>query len=268
MSLNQLFDQFLGSQQNNANAAQNNNAQGGGGIADLASNIPGGLMGGLAAGGLLGVLMGNKKARKTVGKVAGGAVGLGGAAILGAVAFNAYKNWQSGQSAPTAPTAPNAPAAPSGTAASAPAQIQHTPATSVPQAPANEANFDPIKTVAADGSPFQLALVKAMISAANADGHIDAKEQAAIFDTVNKLELEAADKAVIFDTLQNPPEIGEIATLANGLEQASEIYLVSRMAIDPDRPSEKAYLYDLAVMMNLPQDLVAHLEHQISQQQG
>ena len=64
MSLNQLFDQFLGSQQNNANAAQNNNAQGGG-IADLANNIPGGLVGGLAAGGLLGVLMGNKKARKT-----------------------------------------------------------------------------------------------------------------------------------------------------------------------------------------------------------
>lgn len=261
MSLNQLFDQFLGSQKNNANAAQNNNAQGGGGIADLANNIPGGLVGGLAAGGLLGVLMGNKKARKTVGKVAGGAVGLGGAAILGAVAFNAYKNWQSGQATP---------AAPGGTAASAPAptQIQHTPAASVPQAPANEANFDPTKGKAADGSPFQLALVKAMISAANADGHIDAKEQAAIFDSVNKLELETEDKAVIFDTLQNPPEIGEIAALANGLEQASEIYLVSRMAIDPDRPSEKAYLYDLAVMMNLPQDLVAHLEHQISQQEG
>ncbi len=266
MSLNQLFDQFLGSQQNNANAAQNNNAQGGGGIADLANNIPGGLVGGLAAGGLLGVLMGNKKARKTVGKVAGGAVGLGGAAILGAVAFNAYKNWQSGQSAPEP-----APSAPAGSAYSSPnaqAQVSHVPAPAIPQAPANEANFDPTKVTAADGSPFQLALVKAMISAANADGHIDAKEQAAIFDSVNKLELEAEDKAVIFDTLQNPPEIGEIAALANGLEQASEIYLVSRMAIDPDRPSEKAYLYDLAVMMNLPQDLVAHLEHQISQQQG
>ena len=257
MSLNQLFDQFLGSQQSNTNTAQNNNAQGGGGISDLASNIPGGLMGGLAAGGLLGVLMGNKKARKTVGKVAGGAVGLGGAAILGAVAFNAYKNWQSGKDTPqgSAPTGSVNPARPG---QSAPAHIPHTPA--------DAANFDPIKSTAADGSPFQLALVKAMIAAANADGHIDAKEQAAIFDSVNKLELEASNKAVIFDTLQNPPEIGEIAGLAKGLEQTSEIYLVSRMAIDPDRPSEKAYLYDLAVMMSLPQELVAHLEHQISQQ--
>ena len=257
MSLNQLFDQFLGSQQSNANAAQNNNAQGGGGISGLASNIPGGLMGGLAAGGLLGVLMGNKKARKTVGKVAG-------AAVLGAVAFNAYKNWQSGKDAPQG----SSPSASANSASSSVPQVPYTPAASVPSAPANAADFDPVKTTAADGSPFQLALVKAMIAAANADGHIDAKEQAAIFDSVNKLALEASDKAVIFDTLQNPPEIGEIAGLAKGLEQASEIYLVSRMAIDPDRPSEKAYLYDLAVMMNLPQELVAHLEHQISHQQG
>lgn len=264
MSLNQLFDQFLGSQQNNANPAQNNNAQGGGGIADLANNIPGGLVGGLAAGGLLGVLMGNKKARKTVGKVAGGAVGLGGAAVLGAVAFNAYKNWQSGKDAPQG----SSPSESANSASSSVPQVPYTPATSVPSAPANAADFDPVKTTAADGSPFQLALVKAMIAAANADGHIDAKEQAEIFDSVNKLALEASDKAVIFDALQNPPEISEIAGLANGLEQASEIYLVSRMAIDPDRPSEKAYLYDLAVMMNLPQELVAHLEHQISQQQG
>lgn len=254
MSLNQLFDQFLGSQQSNANSTQNNPAQGGGGISDIVNNIPGGLMGGLAAGGLLGVLMGNKKARKTVGKVASGAVGLGGAAILGAVAFNAYKNWQSGQAAPQGAV----PTTSSNSDQPVPAQIPHMPA--------DAANFDPIKSTAADGSPFQLALVKAMIAAANADGHIDTKEQAAIFDSVNKLELEASDKAVIFDTLQNPPEIGEIAGLAKGLEQASEIYLVSRMAIDPDRPSEKAYLYDLAVMMSLPQELVAHLEHQINQQ--
>ena len=69
----------------------------------LAGSGLGGVAGGLAAGELLGVLLGNKKARKKVGKLAGGVVGYGGAAALGALAFRAYQNWQSGQQAPQTP---------------------------------------------------------------------------------------------------------------------------------------------------------------------
>lgn len=235
MSLNQLFSQFVGSTQPQ-NSSQN-------GLSGLTNAIPGGLVGGLAAGGLLGVLVGNKKARKTVGKVATGAAGIGGAAILGAVAFNAYKKWQDGKSAPntTAPTS---------------------------QTPVLEANnFDPVTATAHDGQPFQVTLIKAMIAAANADGHIDAQEQAAVFEAVNEMQLEPADKALIFDTLQNPPDIQTIASMSNGLEQSSEIYLASRMAIDPDHPLEKRYLDDLAQQLALPADFVTHLEGQIAQQE-
>ena len=112
MSLNQLFDQFIGGAQAQDGSQQKTS----GGLAALTDNIPGGLVGGLAAGGLLGVLVGNKKVRKTAGKMATGAVGLGGAAILGAVAFNAYKNWQGGKEPPTTPSSPvsppNSPASP------------------------------------------------------------------------------------------------------------------------------------------------------------
>ncbi|MEY4641750.1 MAG: hypothetical protein RLZZ227_1744 [Pseudomonadota bacterium] len=47
------------------------------------------------------------------------------------------------------------------------------------------------------------------------------------------------------------------------LEQASEIYLVSRLAIDPDHAAERAYLQALGHRLQLPADLIAHLDHQV-----
>ena len=252
MSLDQLFNQFLGgqpAQQNQAPDQQASNS-GGGGLAGLASGIPGGLAGGLAAGGLAGLLMGNKKVRKTAGKVAGGVAMAGGAAALGTLAYKAYQNWQSNSGTPPPPQ--NNSAAPQASRSS-------VPAVASPSAD----DFDPQQQVASDGKPFQLALVKAMIAAANADGHIDAKEQKAVFHAIGKMDLEADDKALIFDTLQDPPSVDTIAAYATGFEQASEIYMVSRLAIDPDHPAEKAYLDGLAERMSLPQDLVQHLENQL-----
>ncbi|MGI9464704.1 MAG: tellurite resistance TerB family protein [Aestuariivirgaceae bacterium] len=242
MSLNQLFNQFLGGQPGDAKSASE---KGSSGLSGLAGSVPGGLAGGLAAGGLLGVLAGNKKIRKSVGKFAGGAAAIGGTAALGALAFKAYQNWQAG-------------AAADGT--------QNTVAPPV-ETPALE-RFNPEENLAADGQQFQLSLVKAMIAAANADGHIDGDEQQAVFDAVNKMQLDAEDKSLVFDTLQSPPSITTIAGYADGIEQASEIYLVSRMAIDPDHPAEKAYLQGLADQMSLPEDLVTHLENQIGSAQS
>ncbi len=210
----------------------------------LSQSGMGGAAGGLAAGGLIGLLLGNKKARKTIGKLAGGAVGYGGAAALGALAYRAYQNWQTEQAAPeTAMPTPSS--APQG------------------QLPApSEARFMPEAAPAANGRPFELALVMAMIGAANADGHIGPDEQQLIFDRVGQLPLEAEDKAFVFDALAKPPALQDIASLANGPEQATELYLVSRLAIDPDHPMEQAYLEALASRLSLPADLVTHLERQ------
>lgn len=86
----------------------------------------------------------------------------------------------------------------------------------------------------------------AMISAAKADGHIDATEQAAIFEHVDKLSLDAENKAAVFDLLRQPVNIDTLVNSVKGVEQASEVYLVSRMAIDVDHPAERAYLEALA----------------------
>lgn len=217
----------------------------------FAGNNLGGIAGGLAAGGLLGLLVGNKKVRKTVGRFAGGAVAVGGATALGALAYRAYRNWQDGNNAPP----------PVGQ----PANVGESSNPAAFALPPKENRFLPGAAPASDGRPFEFALVTAMISAANADGHIGREEMKGIFNQVNSLSLEADDKAFVFEALHNPPSIQEIADLAINPEQASEIYLASRLAIEPDHPGERAYLDELARRLDLPPGLVAHLDGQASE---
>lgn len=195
----------------------------------------GDLLKGAAAGGILGLLVGSKKGRK----LAGGVIGYGGAAAAGALAFKAYQNWQQSKSASTAPV--------------------------VTAADIN--NVDPrfsASAISRTGQDFSLTLIMAMVFAAKADGHIDATEQAAIFEQVDKLALDAESKAVVFDMLRKPVDLAALASCVQGIEQASEVYLVSRLAIDVDHSAERAYLDALAHRLDLPGDLVAHLEHQVA----
>jgi uncharacterized membrane protein YebE (DUF533 family) len=108
-----------------------------------------------------------------------------------------------------------------------------------------------------------LTLVTAMIAAAKADGHIDAGEQTAIFKQVEEMGLDTEAKASVFDALSGPTDVNALVAAVDGVEQASEVYLVSRMAIDVDHPAERAHLEVLAKRLGLPADLVAHLDHQV-----
>ncbi|MEN3950143.1 tellurite resistance TerB family protein [Iodidimonas sp. SYSU 1G8] len=230
MDPTRLLNQFLGA---DAKAAL---GQAGGFAKEKMGGMGGmgGFAGGAAAGGLLALLLGNKKVRK----MAGGVAGYGGAAALGALAFKAYQNWQQGKAAANAPVP-------------TPADIRHT-----------DERFLPSATPAANGQPFELALVSAMIGAAKADGHVDADEQKQLFEQVDRLGLDAEAKAFVFDALARPADLSAIAGAARTQEQATEIYLVSRLAIDPDHPAEKAYLEALGHRLKLPPDLVAHLDRQ------
>ncbi len=155
-----LLEQFLGPQ-----AAQKASGAAQSAKSSMANSGLGGVAGGLAAGGLLGVLLGNKKARKKVGKLAGGVVGYGGAAALGALAYRAYQNWETKQPVPDAAPAPATSVPQAG-----------GPAGYLPPPPPADSKFNVEAAPAKDGKPFELALVLAMISAANADGHIDSDE--------------------------------------------------------------------------------------------
>lgn len=232
MSLNSLLDQFLGSSSNAMQSASQAASDATRGFGDMTSKIPGGLVGGAAAGGIVALLAGNKSARKFAGKAAT----YGGAALLGGLAYKAFQNWQ--QQAP----ADN----PATTARSAEDFHQ--------QALADKGS----------GLPFELTLIRAMIAAARADGHIDAEEQAKIFSAVDRMQLSSDHKALVFDSLQQDIAVQQLAADARSLEQKSELFLASCVAINPDHPSEKAHLDALAQALQLPPDLRQHLEQQAS----
>ena len=182
--------------------------------------------GGAVAGGLLGMLLGGGRKR--------GGFGAGGAAILGLLALQAYQNYQR-QQAGRAP-------------APAPTLGDLDPAT-LPHA-----------QPAADGGSFELVLVRAMIGAAKADGHIDEVEQRRLFKEVERLGFDAETKAYVFDLLTHDVDLDSLVRAVDRPEQGAELYLASRLAIDPDQPAERAYLDGLAARLRLPAELRQALE--------
>ena len=180
--------------------------------------------GGAVAGGLLGMLLGGNSRR------GGGLLGYGGAAALGALALQVYQNYQRQQGGGAA-------------------RFGDVGTQALPHA-----------RPAADGSPFELTLVRAMVGAAKADGHIDANEQKRLFAEVERLGLDADAKAYIFDLLTQDVDLYDLARAATTPEQGAEIYLAARLAIDPDEPSERAYLDALATRLGLPAELRAQLD--------
>jgi uncharacterized membrane protein YebE (DUF533 family) len=221
-----LLDQLLGGQAGNTARGMGQSVKG---ALDQYSGS-GGFARGAAAGGLLGLLLGGKGLRK----MAGGALGYGGAAALGALALQAYQSYRQKEG-----------------------QNQgHDGQAVASLSPQSLPHAQP----AADGGPFQMVLIRAMIGAAKADGHVDANEQQRLFGEIEKLGLDAASKAVVFDLLARPVDLSMITASVATPEQAAEVYLASRLAIDPDVPAERAYLDALSARLNLPPALRQQLD--------
>ena len=156
---------------------------------------------------------------------------LGTLGALGGLAYKTYQNWQSQQTGQT-----------------------------IPQAGA------PIENLTGpQAEQRSLALLKAMIAAAKADGHIDAKEGAKIEDLVSKLELDAATAKLIKTELAKPLDPKDIAAAADSPAAAAEIYLTSLLVIDVDNKKERAYLDQLAEHLKIPKDLALQMEAQAKQ---
>jgi uncharacterized membrane protein YebE (DUF533 family) len=102
----------------------------------------------------------------------------------------------------------------------------------------------------------ELLMIRAMIAAAHADGHIDAQEQTRIFDQVDRMGLAADDKAVLFDELRRPLGLLELVELTPDLEAGAEVYAASLLAVDPNQPLSQRYLEELARRLQLPAELV------------
>lgn len=180
--------------------------------------------GALAAGALV-LLLGTGAGRRLTGT----ALKLGSLAAIGGLAYKGYQNWQANQ-----------------------AGTQTDPGTRIDELAGSEA---------ADRS---LVLLKAMIAAANADGHIDEAERRKIEDQISTLGLESDVARFIQDEMRKPRDVAAIASDADSVEAAAEIYLASRVVIDVNNESERVYLDQLAKALNLAPELVSQLEDQVS----
>ncbi len=222
--------------------------QSGNSIKGVSSKIPGGLAGGAVAGGLVAVLLGNKTARKT----ATTAAKYGGAALLGGLAYKAYKNWQQNQTSDS----------PTKQAVGAEQIYSSNQQTVLPY-------FETEAVAHANGKlgsqSFELALVKAMIASARADGKIDSHEQRKISDAIEKLDLDYAAKSELLELFIRPIEIDDFVGDLKTIEQKAEAYLASCLVIDLDHQSEYAYLSNLSRALGLPPGLEQQLRSQANE---
>lgn len=224
MDVQRLLDGFLG------NGSGSKSTSGLGGLAD---KMPGGLMGGAAAGGLVAALLSSKKARKLGGK----AITYGGLAVLGGLAYKAWSDHR--------------------------ANRPEAPATTPPSAPPADSGFDPARLRDTRGEDFRLTLVRAMVSASLADGHIDAKEQALIDQQIGSADLAEDERRFISDQLDRPADPIAIASLCADEPQATEVYLASLVVLDPEVPGDARYKQRLGDALRLPDDLRRRLEREV-----
>lgn len=247
MNTRSLLDQLLKSgkdmlqqpSQTPANSQSGNAQSSGGGIGDLLGSVLGGKSGGGAGGlgsllsgasggalaaGAMGLLMGSKKARKMGGK----ALTYGGLAALGVVAYKAYGNWQAQQA---------------GAPQREPQTLDRLPA---PQA-----------------EQHSQAILKALVAAAKADGHVDARERQMIEGELGKLVQDNELQQWLEAELNKPLDPADVARAATTPEMAAEMYIASVLMVDEEHFMERAYLQELAKQLKLDPALQAELEKQV-----
>ncbi|MGC4025031.1 MAG: tellurite resistance TerB family protein [Mesorhizobium sp.] len=187
----------------------------------------------LAAGALAAVLLGTGAGRK----ITGGAVKLGGLAAVAGLAYKAYQNYQAGQQPSTDPVAKEPELLP----------------------PPSETPFHPSQAPQGEHE-FALTLIRAMISAAKADGHIDDEERQKILGRIGLAGLDSDASAFLDKELASPLNLDDLVAQAKTEAQRVELYTASRLAINADTRAERGYLDLLAGRLNLPDSLIDHIE--------
>lgn len=232
-----LLDQFLGAGQNDGTGQSDRTGALGRAIGD-----PGSFAKGAAAGGLAGLLLGGKKPKK----IAKTALQAGGVALIGGLAYKAWRDWQSGQAPAETKTAP---------AQTIPTQT--IPTQTIP-APPQDSPFLP--AAATEQQKLGRKLIQAMVAAARADGHIDADENRRISDRLSQLNLDADDLAFLNAEIKGTTTVDDIAARVDCPEQAAEIYLAAVLVVDENGLTERTFLNMLAQRLSLDPALMRHLE--------
>lgn len=204
-------------------------ASAGGSLGDLAGVLLGGADGRGAQGGglgglgdLAGVLLGGGTSRSRTDNSAG----KGGMALLGTLAIAAFKYWQQSQTA--------------GAGASIPA-------------------LGPQQVAELTSDRSEALVLKAMISAAKADGEVDDDEIARIVDKIDDDGVSEAEKRFLADALRAPVDLPALAAEVPDPLVGAQVYAASLLAIKLDTDAERDYLRRLAQLLRLEPSAVERL---------
>lgn len=233
--LGDLLGAALGRDRSNANAGA-----GGGGLGDLLGGaLGGGALGGgpgagrpAAEGGGLGDLLGSVLGGGRTGGASSGRGGTAGMAILATIAMAALKNWTD----------------------------KRREQASLGGGAAGFAPQDLETMIAPD---TEALILRAMVSAAKADGQIEEDEIQRIVGKVGADGLSEAEKQFLMSELRAPLDLNALVADVPDEMVAAEVYAASLLAIDLDTQEEVAYLRHLAQALRLDGATVARL-HQIT----
>ena len=218
-----LLDQFLGSSIPGTEGTVRDKANQ---ATQLAKNNP------LATGAIVAVLLGTGTGRA----LGGAALKMGGMAAIAGLGYQAWKNYQAGRD----PSAGG---------------DQEQPEL-LPPPSDSEFSTEP----AAVRDDFALSLVRVMIAAARADGHVDDAERARIHDKLALSGLGEDAMTFLDGELSKPVDMDGIVASASGEAQKVEMYTAARLAIEPDSRAERGFLDLLAGRLGLAEPLVDHIE--------
>ncbi|PPT91464.1 tellurite resistance TerB family protein [Xanthomonas theicola] len=112
------------------------------------------------------------------------------------------------------------------------------------------------------------AILRALVAAAKADGHIDPRERDLIEGEFTRLNGDADVQRWLHAELEKPLDPAEVAQAATTPEIASEMYLASLLAADEQSFMERSYLDELARQLGIDDSLKQHLQQQAAAQDG
>lgn len=124
---------------------------------------------------------------------------------------------------------------------------------------ADQAKPGASETFQADDPDHPAIILKAMIAAAKADGHIDDAEMSRINEALSQSNLNQDDRSFLEREINRPLDPNEIAALGKTPAMAAEIYLASRLVIDDENYMETVYLKELSRLLNLQEEIVQRL---------
>jgi uncharacterized membrane protein YebE (DUF533 family) len=143
--------------------------------------------------------------------------------------------------------------------------MQHFGQTQGATAPGLAEDAAPYDAGRADTDPMSRAtvMIRAMITAAKADGGIDPQEKQRILGRLEEAGADPEAQAFVRAEMARPADIDALVAAVDSPQMAVEAYTASLFAIDVDTPAETAYMRQLAMSLRLDPVLVRSLHQSL-----